>query len=199
VLGLLPGTKLVLPPLPRYLYKPCCDSEGHCQGIGDPLHASELLAKCQEVRKQIKEYFAGKPSAVWVPDLLQDMFPDCTNFGSLATALGQFYAQDGVHLTKNGYGLVADIVIECIKKRDTAAIHVSGPRGGLKGEKPKSYFWRGFASPVGTERPRENYFSHKHKHVGKIRSFTPAGGGGGVIPPPTCPLGAEVVTRLKSV
>ena len=197
IFGLLTGPKICLPPLVRYLYTPCCDAEGHCDGIGTPTHASELMAKCQEVRKQVKNYFAGKPGNIRVPDLMQCMFPDCTNMGSLAAAVGQVSAPDGVHLTKVGYGKVAEVVIETIKNQNAASIFVSGPKGGLAGGKPKSFFWRGFSSPVGTERPRENYFSNKYKHVGKMGSRLHPTGRGGEKIPTSLPVGQEAEAESR--
>jgi len=96
------GAIQCLPPLPRYLHKGCCEEEGHCEGVDLPTHAAELLGKCQTVRKNLKEYMVSRYSGTWVLDTVQQMFPECTNLGSMANGLKTLYARDNVHLTKEG-------------------------------------------------------------------------------------------------
>jgi len=178
VLGLVTGSLIFMPPIARYLYTGCCDSEGHCEGIKGPHHAPQMMGKCQAIRNSIREYYLRKPGNIMVPDTAQRMFPDCTNNGSLAAALGGVFAADGVHLNKVGYEKVTDVVVECIQEHCAASSFVAGPLGGLCGEKPAKYFWRGFTSPVGSKRPKEFYFARKHKLVGKIRGQSRGGGRG---------------------
>jgi len=192
VLGMLKGPKICLPPLPRYLHRGCCDEEGHCEGVDDPLHAASLLEKCQSVRKSMKEYFVGNHTGIWVPDTTQKLFPECTNSISLANALKHVYARDSVHLTKEGYTKLAEIVIECITSRFSASLSVSGASMGPLGEKPEKYFWRGFTSPTGSERPKEKFFSQRNRTAGggKWRGGNNSGGmgRGGRIPPHAHPF-----------
>ena len=192
IIGQLPGQKIFLPPLPRYLHKGCCGEEGHCEGAEIPSHAPELLGKCLAVRKTMKEYFVANYVNVWVPDTTQQLSPDCTNPGSLANALRLLYANDNVHLTREGYAKMADYIVEIVSSRLSASAHVSGPSRGHIGEKPSSYFWRGFTSPTGSSRKTDRYFSQKHKSFGggKWRpSPSPYSGGMGrggrkLLPPP---------------
>jgi len=194
VMGRLTGPKICLPPLPRYLHNACCEEEGHCEGVDLPTHAPDLLGKCQGIRKLVKEYMVSKYGGVWVPDTVQQLLPECSNLGSLANGLKDLYARDNVHLTKQGYSKVADIIVECIKTKFSASVSVSGPQGGHHGEKPLSFFWRGFVSPVGSDRPREKYFSTKHKKFtgGPPRPspYSRVGGRGGynMPPPPPAPF-----------
>jgi len=192
VMGRLTGPKVCLPPLPRYLHSGCCEEEGHCEGVDLPTHASDLLGKCQGIRKSLKEYMVSKYSGVWVPDTIQQMLPECNNLGSVANGLRDLYARDNVHLTKQGYSKVADIVEDCIQNKLSAAVSVSGPQGVHLGEKPLSFFWRGFVSPVGSDRPKEKFFSQKHKRFsgGHLRPGPYSGvrggrGGGGCKMPPS--------------
>jgi len=137
-----------------------------------------MIGKCQVIRKSIIEYYSRTKGKIMVPNTMQRMFPDCTNSGSLAAALGGVFAADGVHLTKVGYEKVADIVVACIHEHVTASVSVAGPLGGLRGEKPEKFFWRGFTSPVGSKRPKEQYFARKHKIVGQMRGQARGGGRG---------------------
>jgi len=191
VMGRLPGPKVCLPPLPRYLHKGCCEEEGHCEGVDLPTHAADLLGKCQSIRKYLKEYMVARYNGTWVPDTIQQLFPDCTNMGSLANGLKDLYARDNVHLTREGYSKVADIILECIATRFSASVSVSGPQGGPPGEKPQAFFWRGFVSPIGSARPKERFFSMKHKRFGgaalRPNPYSGGRGRGGFMPPPPPP------------
>ena len=66
VMGRLPGRKVCLRPLPRYLHKGCYEEEGHCEGEDLPTHAADLLGKCQSIRKSIKESLVSRYSGVWI-------------------------------------------------------------------------------------------------------------------------------------
>jgi len=52
----VPGMKICLPPLPRYLHNPCCLLDGHCEDLGDANYAPELLEKTIGLRKTIRDF-----------------------------------------------------------------------------------------------------------------------------------------------
>ncbi len=93
--------------------------------------------------------------------------------------------------TGNGYSKVTDIIVECIATRFSASVSVSGPQGGPQGEKPQAFFWRGFVSPIGSARPKERFFSVKHKRFGgaalRPTPYSGRRGRGGLMPPPPPP------------
>jgi len=156
----LPGLKVVVPPLPRYLFRACCPEQGHCEGVGTNQYPGSLLEKTLNCRRVMKDFLVGQYSdTVVVPDLVQKMFPDAKSTTELLVELEQFSANDGVHLVGDGYGLVADVLKCIITEHISAAVSVSGGKGG-----GKPVFWKGFLSPVGSSRPKNTVQNYKHTH-----------------------------------
>ncbi|MFO0005243.1 MAG: hypothetical protein ACK559_29370, partial [bacterium] len=52
------------------------------------------------------------------------------------------------------------------KKQCSAAISLSGTTAGPSSEKPGSYYWRGFLSPVGSARPKNSNNAYLSTHSG---------------------------------
>jgi hypothetical protein len=69
--------------------------------------------------------------------------------------------------TPHGYEKIADTVVKVCKthleKLDSAASLVSA---GPVRVKPKTYYWRGFVSPVGSLRPTAHVAAYKAAHPG---------------------------------
>jgi hypothetical protein len=60
IMDSLPGHKICIPPIPRYLKTPCCDIEGHCDCITKQDHAVDLMSKSLAIRRKLKEYMIQK-------------------------------------------------------------------------------------------------------------------------------------------
>jgi len=171
VVNLLPGVKVCISPLPRYLYTPCCDDPDHCGGVGTPDHPSLLIQQVAKVRKILRDYLTSVHTNIFVPDLLSLMLPGCNTSDALAAALNNFTAGDGVHLNPEGYNVLAETVHEFVKTKCAVLSLVSGRAAG---EKPAAYYWRGFASPVGAARPDRKFAFHENRSGfggGKMTSY----------------------------
>jgi hypothetical protein len=154
----LPGNlKIVIPPMPRYLFDACCQQEGHCTNVGMQSHAGKLLGDVMALRNRIKKILVNKfGHKVWLADT-------CCSIGDAAdmnlperlSSLREVCAKDGVHFNLNGYrnmaAVVAGLVIDHgkgavsrphLKSQNNAAVPISG-RGG-------SFAWHGFVSPCGS-------------------------------------------------
>jgi len=46
--------KIVIPPLPRYLYAGCCPDTQHCSNRGDERYQERLLGKIEHLRSKLK-------------------------------------------------------------------------------------------------------------------------------------------------
>jgi hypothetical protein len=96
----------------------------------------------------------------WVPNLIGQLLPACNGLAEQAAGLRDIAAADGVHFTKHGYEKLAHTIVNCsktlVEKLYTAKNSVSDASSshGLHRRGPKSFFWRGFVLPVGSERPR---------------------------------------------
>ncbi len=113
----------------------------------------------------------------WVPDLIGKLLPACNGLAEQATGLREIAAADGVHFTKHGYEKLAHTMVcwskSLVVNSYTAKNSVSdagGSHGSHRGG-PKSFFWRGFVSPIGSERPRNHHAKFMLTHQG-------SGGGG---------------------
>jgi len=164
VINLLPGVKVCLSPLPRYLYSPCCTDPDHCGGVGTSDHPAKMIQQVGKVRKILREYLTSVHANIYVPDLLSQMLPGCNSGDALAAALGGFTEPDGVHLNPEGYNILAETIHEFVRTKDTVQSHVSGR--AVPGEKPATYYWRGFASPVGAARPDRKFAYHENRPGG---------------------------------
>jgi len=164
VFSKLPGLKICISPLPRYLTNGCCEDMDHCTGTSDPEHGKNIIACVAKVRKVLREFVTSVHSNVFVPDFLSLMLPGCNTNAAVATALSDLTLQDGVHLTPLGYKKLAECIDRYVQNKIALANVVSGP--GATGEKPFSFYWRGFVSPVGAARPDRRAAFHENKSGG---------------------------------
>jgi hypothetical protein len=172
IMDALPGLKICTPPIPRYLKTPCCDVEGHCDGISEPDHAIDLMSKTLAIRRQLKEYSVekGMPT-IWVPDMLRMMFPTATTTATLTEQILSVTHADGVHLLDDGYAMLGTVLLDVVKTRLAYNVHVSGDQ---ESGSSKSYYWRGFTSPTGSARPKPSVTSYKDSHPGGGKWKTPS-------------------------
>jgi len=162
LLDAIPGLKVCIPPLPRYLRTPCCDTDGHCDGMNDPDYVTELIGKTLGVRKQMRDHLInrGGPSC-WVPDTVRMLVPGINSTAEIGIAMCDLSAEDGVHLIDSGYRKLAETIIETVHTRTLANSDIAG-----KSEKGRSFYWRGFTSPVGSARAKNTNFCYKETHPG---------------------------------
>ena len=150
------------------------------------------------MRKYLKDHLTSVHSKVFVPDFLSLMFPGCNNLDSVSFALKNLTLDNGVHLTREGYKLLADTVNQYITNKVAASCFVTGPAAG---EKPAVYYWRGFSSPVGAARPEKRAYYHENR-AGGGKMHTVRGGqnnrGGGEATPPGEIDGIRLIGLLES-
>jgi len=158
----IPGLKICVPPLPRYLETPCCESENHCVGIQDPDYITDLMSKTLATRRQMKDFMVAKgvPNS-WVPDLVRQLVPDGTTTAEIGAGFCNHNGPDGVHLNPESYGTVSKILLDTVRVRTIANANIAG-----KSEKGRSYYWRGFTSPVGSVRAKSSHATYKESHPG---------------------------------
>jgi hypothetical protein len=192
IFSALPGLKIVLPPLPRYLFSPCCEDISHCEEILDANYAPELFEKVAGLRKIIRDFLHSRVSNVWVPDTVSKLAGEHTSVTGQVDGLRNIFSSDGVHLSSNGADRYANIVKVLVDEKISAPLHVSG------GGKPREFFWRGFVSPTGSSRPSNMSAVHHSRQpgggkwrgpstgarTGSSSGPRPGGRGGRAYPPP---------------
>jgi hypothetical protein len=102
-----------------------------------------------------------------VPDLVGNLLPACNGLTEKAVGLKHKMSADGVHFTKHGYEKLAETVVKCCKtqfeKSVSAASIVSARPAGTR---QKTFYWRGFVSPVGSSRPASRTAAYLAAHPG---------------------------------
>jgi hypothetical protein len=151
--------KIIIPPLPRYVFDPCCSNTAHCTNMSDESYAEKSISGVTKLRgilkKECKDMGMKK---YWILDSIGAILgtPPGTSAGSAAetiTDLKPTMAHDGVHLTVVGNRNLSGNIINAITGLLTGTLrgglssNVAGGKG-TKASKPE-YFWRGFVSPVG--------------------------------------------------
>ena len=168
LLEVLRGEKVFLNPLPRYLYTPCCELPDHCVGLDSDTHAESIVGDTVAIRKMVRDYLHCRVSRVWVPDMLTALAPGRTGCADIAVGLKNLFAKDGVHLTPGGYELYGSNLHNIVTSKLSASVCVSGGVPG-QGTPNKSFYWKGFVSPVGSSRPSSAASFHGNRSAVKGR------------------------------
>jgi hypothetical protein len=183
VFDLIPGLLLFLSTLPRYLYNGCCLEKDHCLGTDTKEYVESLLQDTIALRAVCKNSLLELGlKNFWVPDILGKLLPACSGIPEIAVGLKTLSAADGVHFTPLGYEKLADTIETCSRnltmKTRSAEISVSASAGPGK-KSAKTFYWRGFQSPVGSDRPRQRHDAYMLTHQGGGGKWTANRGGRG--------------------
>jgi hypothetical protein len=166
IIDLLECPILFLSPIPRYLYNGCCSDSDHCVGVDTEPYMSNLMQETLALRSVCKKGVLGLGKKnIWVPDLVGKMLPACNGATELSVGWKTVAAADGVHLTGAGYQKLADTLIQCTHNllcfKKPAVSYVSA-----LGRRSRTFYWRGFASPAGSDRPKNPIAAYKASHRG---------------------------------
>jgi hypothetical protein len=169
------GYLLFLSPLPRYLFNGCCSDAEHCVGVDTSEYVHGLLHYILALRGICKNALLKMNiSRFWVPDMVGKMLPACNGIAELAVGFREIAAADGVHFTESGYEKIADTIHTCsknllVKNSIPSILSLSAAATPVNPGKQKTYYWRGFISPVGSQRPKNSHAAYLQSH--------PSGGG----------------------
>jgi hypothetical protein len=169
------GFLLFLSPLPRYLFNGCCSDAEHCVGVDTSEYIQALLHDILALRAICKNALLKmNVSRFWVPDMVGKMLPACNGIAELSVGFREIAAADGVHFTESGYEKIADTIHTCsknllVKNSIPSVLSLSAAAIPVNPGKQKSYYWRGFISPVGSQRPKNPKTAYLQSH--------PSGGG----------------------
>jgi hypothetical protein len=157
--------KVVIPPLPRYLFSTCCSASSHCTNSADENYAEMLLNGITKLRTITKKECSSMGvKNVWVLDGVGAILGTPVGLSSgtnieVVPELRPYLAKDGVHLETMGNKNVSAAILDSIKKLstgnlpdDTGTGVAPGPGSGISGSERggrREFFWRGFTSPTG--------------------------------------------------
>jgi hypothetical protein len=166
------AAKVSIPPLPRYVFSLCCNNPQHCQNIGDEDHAEKMLNGISNLRSVLKQ--ETKKMGIrnhWILDGVGALAG--VGVGSsggsnrdLVPEIRQSLANDGVHLSADGYRKLATAIDESINGIRSGKLTKSANTMSVSGHLPSSrgYFWRGFSSPIGDDLGRQAANRNRRLH-----------------------------------
>jgi hypothetical protein len=134
---------VILPPLPRYLFQRCCNDSSHCTNAGEKNFPETLLSGFIQLRNELIRCLVqhGLTNFKVLDVCCATTCTTTSNLPDRVNGLRNVFAEDGVHLTPNGYNNLAKWSISCLK-----TLLVDKP----KVEKKHTFFWRGYRSPHGS-------------------------------------------------
>jgi hypothetical protein len=156
--------KIIVLPLPRYLYTGCCANKHHCTNLKDPDYELTLLQATMHFRPLLKDAFllAGL-DRFFVLDGIGALLgiPAGNNRGAAAEILRElnsYCANDGVHFNELGYANLAKVISSAVTGMESGSLTKAdtGPENFSGKKRSSSFFWRGFTSPTGYSGPRNS-------------------------------------------
>jgi lysophospholipase L1-like esterase len=155
---------VVVPPIPRYLFSRCCSDSRHCTNANEADYCENLLTGFLQQRGDlIKNLVAAGVTNFKVLDACCTTACATTaNTKTRLTDLRGMTASDGVHFVAAGYQNLAARSQVCIR-----ALLSAPPRP----VKTAISFWRGFKSPIGSNRAASVLVSSSRGRGGGGRPF----------------------------
>jgi hypothetical protein len=153
--------KILIPPLPRYLYTGCCTNKKHCTNLSEEDYEHKLLLATMHFRPLIKDSLLSTGiENFFVLDGIGALLgiPAGENRGSASENLrdlNKYCAADGVHFNELGYANLAKVIDSAARGLISGTL-TKARSASLSGTGKTSFFWRGFTSPNGHTGPRHN-------------------------------------------
>jgi hypothetical protein len=156
--------KIIMPPLPRYIFGACCSNPFHGANVREEEHAEQMAHGVTKLRGILKkECTAMGVKNFWVLDSTGGVIgvPPGTSGGSTKETLADLhnvFAPDNVHFRPAGYKNLADAISASVSGLRTGTLTKNaekngntptGISGGPQQKKQQFHYWRGFSSPVG--------------------------------------------------
>jgi hypothetical protein len=150
------SVKIMVPPLPRYLYAGCCGNKHHCSNRTNEEYELSILQATTHFRPLLKETMLNLGlERFYVIDGIGAILgvPPGENRGAPIEILKElipFCAPDGVHLLETGYANLCRTIVAAANGIFNGTLtKPNKPTSGISGTSGSTYFWRGFISPVG--------------------------------------------------
>ena len=143
--------KIVFPPIPCYVFGSCCNDTSHAPNVSSPTHITSSLTEHIRQRSTIiRKLHDHKTQHFKVIDVLSIFAQTSASIADKGTGLKSHTHRDNVHLTENGYKLVADAIISEAKLLRDRVNPPSKPNtnsAGVKGSELR--VWGGFYCTAG--------------------------------------------------
>ena len=138
-------TNIFIPPIPRFVFGSCCNNSTHSINIRTPLHSQHALAEYTRQRHTIiKTLNSTGVTAHRVLDVIQSINKAQDTPFNRTSALKQHMHKDNIHLTSDGYRLLADSIIATAFWMTSRPVVTQGPLRGIE-----KIYWHGFTITTG--------------------------------------------------
>ena len=150
--------KIVLPPIPPYVFGSCCNDTSHAPNVSSPTHITTSLTEHIRQRSTIiRKLHDHKTQHFKVIDLLGIFASTSASITDKGIGLKCHTHRDNVHLTENGYKLVANTIISEAKLLRDRVYPPSKPDSNSTGVKgSESRVWGGFFCTTGYGKTASN-------------------------------------------
>ena len=139
--------KVIIPPIPRYVFGPCCETPEHAPNTRSTTHAKEALADHLRIRSTIKQALTElKESNYRITDVIGTLCGTNTAPADKLVKLKAVTARDNVHLLPAGYLALARSVMCDGQKAATKQSTVA--KMDLSASQPPRS-WKGFTTTSG--------------------------------------------------
>jgi hypothetical protein len=172
--------KISIPPLPRYIFNPCCQNVNHCTNLLEEGHGEKILNGVTKLRHILKKECAGMGvENHWILDGVGAVtgIPPGQSGGcnrEMLPEIQSVMATDGVHFRPDGNRNLAKAISAAITGMRDGSLSKSGAASArVSGsvQKQHEFFWRGFNSPVGDLVGRASAAHHHHNGRGPGSSW----------------------------
>ena len=120
--------KIIIPPIPRYMFGGCCADPMHAPNTSDTEDPKRTLSDHLRIRNTIKQSLVSKgEKRLRVLDFVGIYAPDHLNMHNKTLALKTITHTDNVHLTQQGYDTLADTLIKQAQSLTKASLAVDAP------------------------------------------------------------------------
>jgi hypothetical protein len=106
------ANKIFVPPIPRYMFGGCCADSSHAPNTKEPDHAKDTLTDHTRIRNKLKQCIITKGKTnTRILDVISALAEDHHSPTDKIKALRIHTSSDNVHLTPQGYNLLAKAII----------------------------------------------------------------------------------------
>jgi hypothetical protein len=138
---------VLIPPLPRYLFTPCCANQQHCTNLSEDGYCDKIMSDLISVRLiKIVNDLGLKNIRVADSCPVIELTP-ADNIKSRLEKLRSVVATDGVHYKSTGYANIVKNCVTCFSVLDSRTVNSTTVKKSL------THYWRGFKSSVGASPP----------------------------------------------
>jgi hypothetical protein len=151
------ATKVLVPPLPRYIFNPCCKNSAHCTNLDKDGAVEKLLNGVSNLKSILKKECCNmKVRNHWILGGIGTLAgvtigQTAGSNRDLLPELNDSFAEDLVHLSQSGYRKLAVAISSAIDGIRNGSLTKSLANTITGAAKTNCYFWRGFSSPIGDD------------------------------------------------